>query len=142
MDATKDAANPKPTVPAQVSTTIDIAGIMHAIPHRYPMLLIDKMIDVVPNESATGIKNVTVNEHFFQGHFPQHPIMPGVLIIESMASSSISCQWTARSSAAPLGQVTSFASMSPRIAAAAMSGASRLLPRSMASPWPRRLIPP
>lgn len=68
--------------------TIDIAGIMERIPHRYPMLLIDRVIDVVKNESCTGIKNVSVNEPFFQGHFPSHPIMPGVLIIEAMAQTA------------------------------------------------------
>lgn len=67
---------------------IDIARIMHAIPHRYPFLLIDRVVDVVHNESAIGIKNVSVNEPFFQGHFPDHPVMPGVLIIESMAQTS------------------------------------------------------
>jgi 3-hydroxyacyl-[acyl-carrier-protein] dehydratase len=68
--------------------TIDIQGIMERIPHRYPMLMIDKVIDVVAGESATGVKNVTVNEPFFQGHFPKHPIMPGVLIVEAMAQTS------------------------------------------------------
>jgi 3-hydroxyacyl-[acyl-carrier-protein] dehydratase len=68
--------------------TIDISGIMGFIPHRYPMLLIDRIVDVVPGESCTGIKNVTVNEPHFQGHFPGHPIMPGVLIIEAMAQTS------------------------------------------------------
>src|SRR5580700_4642698 len=67
---------------------IDIAGIMDRIPHRYPMLLIDRIIDVVKGESCTGIKNVTANEPCFQGHFPGHPIMPGVLIIEAMAQTS------------------------------------------------------
>jgi 3-hydroxyacyl-[acyl-carrier-protein] dehydratase len=67
---------------------IDIERIMELIPHRYPFLLIDRMVDIVAGESATGIKNVTVNEPCFQGHFPGHPIMPGVLIIESMAQTS------------------------------------------------------
>jgi len=70
------------------STTIDIAGIMERIPHRYPMLLIDRIIDVVRGESCTGVKNVSVNEPFFQGHFPNHPIMPGVLIVEAMAQTA------------------------------------------------------
>lgn len=67
---------------------IDIVEIMKKIPHRYPMLLIDRVIDVVRAESCTGIKNVSVNEPFFQGHFPGHPIMPGVLIIEAMAQTA------------------------------------------------------
>jgi len=68
--------------------TIDVIGIMDRIPHRYPMLLIDRVIDVVKAESCTGIKNVTANEPFFQGHFPNRPIMPGVLIIEAMAQTA------------------------------------------------------
>jgi len=66
----------------------EIGDIMEMIPHRYPFLLIDQVKDIVPGESATGIKNVTINEPFFQGHFPGHPIMPGVLIIEAMAQTS------------------------------------------------------
>ena len=58
------------------------------IPHRYPFLMIDRVIDIVPDESAVGIKNVTINEPFFQGHFPGHPVMPGVLIIEAMAQTA------------------------------------------------------
>lgn len=73
---------------ASHSGTVDIAGIMRAIPHRYPFLLLDRMVDVVPGESAVGIKNVTVNEPFFQGHFPGQPVMPGVLIIEAMAQTA------------------------------------------------------
>nr|MCS5606286.1 3-hydroxyacyl-ACP dehydratase FabZ [Alphaproteobacteria bacterium] len=57
-------------------------------PHRYPFLLIDRVVDVIPNLRAVGIKNVSVNEPFFQGHFPGHPIMPGVLIVEAMAQTS------------------------------------------------------
>jgi 3-hydroxyacyl-[acyl-carrier-protein] dehydratase len=67
---------------------IDINGIMERIPHRYPMLMIDRIVDVVKGESCTGIKNVSANEPYFQGHFPGHPIMPGVLIIEAMAQTS------------------------------------------------------
>jgi len=67
---------------------IGIERVMEMIPHRYPMLLIDKVINVIADESATGVKNVTFNEPFFQGHFPSKPVMPGVLIIESMAQTS------------------------------------------------------
>ena len=70
------------------SAVIDINRIMQMIPHRYPFLLIDRVVDVVTGESAIGIKNVTVNESFFQGHFPDSPIMPGVLIIEAMAQTA------------------------------------------------------
>jgi 3-hydroxyacyl-[acyl-carrier-protein] dehydratase len=66
----------------------DIHSIMTAIPHRYPFLMIDRLVDVVLGESATGIKNVSVNEPYFAGHFPNHPVMPGVLIIECMAQTS------------------------------------------------------
>ena len=68
--------------------TIDILRIMEMIPHRYPLLLVDKLIDVVPGESAVGLKNVTANEPHFQGHFPGRPVMPGVLIIEAMAQTA------------------------------------------------------
>ena len=73
---------------AGVADSIDIARIMEMIPHRYPMLLVDRVIDIVAGESAVGIKNVTGDESFFKGHFPGHPIMPGVLIIEAMAQTS------------------------------------------------------
>ena len=71
----------------------DIITLLHndiikLIPHRYPFLLIDKLTDIVINESITGIKSVTFNEPFFPGHFPEHPVMPGVLILESMAQSA------------------------------------------------------
>jgi 3-hydroxyacyl-[acyl-carrier-protein] dehydratase len=62
-----------------------INEIMKLLPHRYPFLLVDRIADLQPGVSATGVKNVTINEPFFQGHFPGQPIMPGVLIIEAMA---------------------------------------------------------
>lgn len=64
---------------------LDIREIQKIIPHRFPFLLIDKVIEIVPNERLVAIKNVSVNEHFFVGHFPDEKIMPGVLIIEAMA---------------------------------------------------------
>src|SRR5262249_27877525 len=67
---------------------IDIERVMAMIPHRYPMLMIDKVTDVVTSVSATGVKNVTINEPYFQGHFPSRPVMPGVLIIEAMAQTA------------------------------------------------------
>lgn len=72
----------------KILARIDIQRIMELIPHRYPFLMIDRVIDLVPGESATAIKNVSINEHYFQGHFPTQPVMPGVLIIESMAQTS------------------------------------------------------
>lgn len=67
------------------ATSMDIGQIMELLPHRYPFLLIDRISDCRPGQSVTAIKNVTINEPFFQGHFPDNPIMPGVLIIEVMA---------------------------------------------------------
>ena len=68
--------------------SVDIQRILEMIPHRYPFLLIDKVIDIETDVRATGIKNVTMNEPQFTGHFPQQPIMPGVLIVESMAQTA------------------------------------------------------
>jgi len=73
---------------AEQGTEIGIQRIMEMIPHRHPFLMIDKIVDAVPNVRATGIKNVSINEHFFQGHFPSRPVMPGVLIIEAMAQTA------------------------------------------------------
>lgn len=66
----------------------DIARIMQLIPHRFPFLMIDRVVDIKRDDSAVGVKNVSINESFFQGHFPAHPVMPGVLVIESMAQTA------------------------------------------------------
>jgi beta-hydroxyacyl-ACP dehydratase FabZ len=68
-----------------METVYDIQKIMGFLPHRYPFILVDRIIEIVPGERIVGLKNVTMNEPFFQGHFPGTPIMPGVLIIEAMA---------------------------------------------------------
>jgi UDP-3-O-[3-hydroxymyristoyl] N-acetylglucosamine deacetylase/3-hydroxyacyl-[acyl-carrier-protein] dehydratase len=67
------------------SSVYGIEEIMRVLPHRYPFLLVDRILEIEPNKRVVGIKNVTINEPFFQGHFPGHPIMPGVLIVEAMA---------------------------------------------------------
>ena len=67
---------------------IDIKQIMRMIPHRYPILLVDRILEFVPGQSAVGLKNVTMNEPHFMGHFPGEPVMPGVLIIEAMAQTA------------------------------------------------------
>jgi beta-hydroxyacyl-ACP dehydratase FabZ len=64
---------------------LGIEDIMKVLPHRYPFLLVDRVLEIEPGKRIVGVKNVTINEPFFQGHFPGHPIMPGVLIIEAMA---------------------------------------------------------
>jgi len=67
---------------------VDILGLLKLLPHRYPLLMIDRIIDIDADNSATGIKNVTFNEPHFQGHFPGQPVMPGVLIVEAMAQTA------------------------------------------------------
>ena len=70
------------------ATTLDIRRVMAALPHRYPMLLVDRVLELVPDERITAVKAVTINEPFFQGHFPGRPIMPGVLIVEALAQAA------------------------------------------------------
>ena len=75
-------------VPRQEVSSKDVMEIMQMIPHRYPFLMIDRVVDIIPDVSAIGIKNVSINEPFFQGHFPRQPVLPGVLIIEAMAQTA------------------------------------------------------
>ena len=70
---------------AATETVLDIVAIKKIIPHRYPLLLVDRIIEMVPGERVVGLKSVTGNEPFFEGHFPDYPVMPGVLIIEALA---------------------------------------------------------
>lgn len=70
-------------------TTLDIKKIQRMVPHRYPFLLIDRVLERTPGKRAVSLKNVTVNEPFFQGHFPGQPVMPGVLIIEAIAQTAL-----------------------------------------------------
>ncbi len=69
-------------------TTLKLEELMLLLPHRYPILMIDRLIDIKPGEGATGVKNVSYGENFFQGHFPQKPVMPGVMMVEAMAQSA------------------------------------------------------
>ena len=78
----------EPATMADESFEIDRRRIMEMIPHRDPFLMIDKVVDVVANERATGIKQVSADEYYFRGHFPTRPVMPGVLIIEAMAQTA------------------------------------------------------
>jgi 3-hydroxyacyl-[acyl-carrier-protein] dehydratase len=71
-----------------METPMDVQAIMQHIPHRYPFLLVDRILELEPNQRVVGLKNVSMNEPFFQGHFPGTPIMPGVLILEAMAQTS------------------------------------------------------
>ncbi len=68
--------------------SVDVARVMQLLPHRYPFLLVDRIESMLRDESCVGIKNVTINEPFFQGHFPKYPVMPGVLIIEALAQTA------------------------------------------------------
>jgi 3-hydroxyacyl-[acyl-carrier-protein] dehydratase len=71
-----------------MSIAMDIHEVLEHLPHRYPFLLIDRVLEVVPNERIVALKNVTINEPFFPGHYPHHPVMPGVLVIEAMAQAA------------------------------------------------------
>lgn len=82
MDDPTDKTN------SAAATSVDIKRILQMIPHRYPMLMVDRVVDMTLGQSAVGIKSVTINEPFFQGHFPSEPVMPGVLVVEAMAQTA------------------------------------------------------
>jgi 3-hydroxyacyl-[acyl-carrier-protein] dehydratase len=75
-------------VQSSADVTLDVEAIKRLIPHRYPFLMVDRLTHIVSGERATGVKNVSANESFFQGHFPNEPIMPGVLIVEALAQTA------------------------------------------------------
>jgi 3-hydroxyacyl-[acyl-carrier-protein] dehydratase len=88
-DLTQDAGATEATGTAQdAGRSLDIRGVMASLPHRYPMLLVDRVESVVPGSTIHAVKAVSINESFFQGHFPSRPIMPGVLIVEAMAQAA------------------------------------------------------
>ncbi|MFN3075292.1 MAG: 3-hydroxyacyl-ACP dehydratase FabZ [Alphaproteobacteria bacterium] len=76
------------TAVKQGQKVLDVNRVMQMIPHRYPFLMVDRVMDLIPNVSAVGVKNVSAAEPYFQGHFPSRPIMPGVLIVEAMAQTA------------------------------------------------------
>ncbi|MBA2077833.1 MAG: 3-hydroxyacyl-[acyl-carrier-protein] dehydratase FabZ [Rhodanobacter sp. 68-29] len=73
---------------ATVTLPVSVEQIQQLLPHRYPFLLVDRVVEMVPDQSVVALKNVTINEPFFNGHFPGHPVMPGVLIVEAMAQAA------------------------------------------------------
>jgi 3-hydroxyacyl-[acyl-carrier-protein] dehydratase len=88
MTATNLSSAVSAALGAHAGGAMDLAEVLNYLPHRYPFLLIDKVLACEPNKSIVALKNVTINEPFFQGHFPKHPVMPGVLIIEAMAQAA------------------------------------------------------
>jgi UDP-3-O-[3-hydroxymyristoyl] N-acetylglucosamine deacetylase/3-hydroxyacyl-[acyl-carrier-protein] dehydratase len=84
-EAAREAETMRDLTTTEANRIIEVDEIMRVLPHRYPFLLVDRILEIEPGKRVVGVKNVTINEPFFQGHFPGHPIMPGVLIIEAMA---------------------------------------------------------
>ena len=91
-----------------MSSNLNIQEIMRFLPHRYPFLLVDRIIELVPGEKITALKNVTMNEPFFQGHFPGTPIMPGVLIVEAMGQTGGVLAYASNTQENPASQLIYF----------------------------------
>ena len=83
-----EPSQPIQAVQATQAITLDIHGILQHLPHRYPMILVDRVLELIPGERIVAIKNVSMNEPFFQGHFPKYPVMPGVLMLEALAQAA------------------------------------------------------
>jgi 3-hydroxyacyl-[acyl-carrier-protein] dehydratase len=84
-----------------MDSNYDVMEIMKFLPHRYPFLLVDRIIEIVPGKKITALKNVTINEPFFQGHFPNMPVMPGVLIVEAMGQAGAVLAYASNTQEAP-----------------------------------------
>lgn len=91
--------------------TMDIHEILKTLPHRYPFLLIDRVLDIIPGKSLVALKNVTMNENFFMGHFPGRPVMPGVLILEALAQAGAILAYKTTNSSPTDGTLLYFASI-------------------------------
>jgi 3-hydroxyacyl-[acyl-carrier-protein] dehydratase len=91
--------------------TMDIHDILKTLPHRYPFLLIDRVLDIIPGKSLVALKNVTMNENFFMGHFPGRPVMPGVLILEALAQAGAVLAYKTTNSSPADGTLLYFASI-------------------------------
>lgn len=92
-------------------TQLDIKGILDLIPHRYPLIMVDKIVEAEPGKWARGIKNVSMNEPYFQGHFPGHPVMPGVLILEGLAQVGAIMSFLELTNSNPMAKLVYFAGM-------------------------------
>src|SRR5204862_3842087 len=88
LEREKESSPRVPPIPLQDDGTLDIQGISEILPHRYPFLLVDRVLEIQPGQRVVAIKNVSCNEPFFQGHWPGRPIMPGVLILEALAQTA------------------------------------------------------
>ncbi len=99
------------------SHSLDIEGVLQRLPHRFPFLMVDRVTEVVPGKSIVAIKNVSINEDHFVGHFPDHPVMPGVLVIEALAQASGVLAWESATAAEQSVRIRS-ARCTPRVSPA------------------------